>query len=549
MNATSSNQSEPDEPRRASGLFKTEPRNLDPAREPSALLGSSKVVLIVDDDDDLAESLAVVLDEHGFLSKRCEDAMGALQTLEREELPDLILLDLMMPRMNGWEFRALQRRNAAWASIPVIALTGNTSAQAAVMDADAFITKPVQASTLMLSIRTVLAERDRKQAEARARELERLTSLSVLASGLAHEINNPLSVALGYIAVARRASGQLARIASSHEGEVATQLRRLDDALQQIEESNKRVAAVVKEVGSFARVTGSEAVDVAEALDGSVRLLANQIRLKARLERSYEPVPRVFASPAGLAQLFLDVLIRAVHAIPEGSPNDNVIRLSVSARGEHDVLITISDTGRLLKPQGARPSALHDPHLRGTLEPSIAHRLVQELGGTVELASADGAGTTVLISLPGMPVAPELPPLSPARPSQAPVRPRVLVIDDEPRICSLLELMLQDRYQVEVFANPVTALARLQGGAPVDVILCDLMMPELTGMDLYERLRHSHPALASRMVFMTGGTFSDRSREFVAKRGTYLQKPFSEEAVQAAIARVVDWLGTRELPR
>src|SRR5688572_19056355 len=131
MSATSSKR-EP--PGKQSGVFTADALELASAAGPPASTCRASTVLIVDDDDDLAEALAVVLEQHGFASKRCQDAVAALEALQREELPDLILLDLMMPRMDGWEFRALQRSNSAWASIPVVALTGNTSAQAAVMD-------------------------------------------------------------------------------------------------------------------------------------------------------------------------------------------------------------------------------------------------------------------------------------------------------------------------------------------------------------------------------------------------------------------------------
>ena len=121
-------------------------------------------------------------------------------------------------------------------------------------------------------------------------------------------------------------------------------------------------------------------------------------------------------------------------------------------------------------------------------------------------------------------------------------RARILVIDDEQLMCELLGTMLSDDHEVETLSNAREALARLQAGATYDLILCDLMMPELTGMDLHAELLRLRPEQAARMVFMTGGTFTDRAQQFLAEHGrVQLQKPFRHDELLALVsARLVE---------
>jgi CheY-like chemotaxis protein len=116
-------------------------------------------------------------------------------------------------------------------------------------------------------------------------------------------------------------------------------------------------------------------------------------------------------------------------------------------------------------------------------------------------------------------------------------RARILVIDDEQLMCELLGTMLSDDHEVETLSNAREALAKLQAGTSYDLILCDLMMPELTGMDLHAELLRLRPEQAARMVFMTGGTFTDRAQQFLAEHGrVQLQKPFRHDELLALVS-------------
>lgn len=115
-------------------------------------------------------------------------------------------------------------------------------------------------------------------------------------------------------------------------------------------------------------------------------------------------------------------------------------------------------------------------------------------------------------------------------------RARILVIDDEQLMCELLGTMLADDNEVETLSSAREALAKIKAGETYDLILCDLMMPELTGMDLHAELSRVRPEQAARMVFMTGGTFTDRAQQFLAEHGrVQLQKPFRHDELLSLV--------------
>jgi CheY-like chemotaxis protein len=115
-------------------------------------------------------------------------------------------------------------------------------------------------------------------------------------------------------------------------------------------------------------------------------------------------------------------------------------------------------------------------------------------------------------------------------------RGRILVIDDEPVLASALGRTLETDFDVTVLSSGQEALRRLKEDQPFDVILCDLLMPGLTGMDLYEELSQSSPRIAERMIFMTGGTFTARARDFLAAvPNPALDKPFDLSMLHALL--------------
>ena len=125
--------------------------------------------------------------------------------------------------------------------------------------------------------------------------------------------------------------------------------------------------------------------------------------------------------------------------------------------------------------------------------------------------------------------------------SEASARPRVLISDDEPVLVALVERLIQREFDVVVSTSGECALSRFARVERFDVVLCDLMMPETTGMEVHERVRAEHPELLPRIVFMTGGAVSADARAFLARFDPpRLDKPFTAAELRAALRRAIE---------
>ncbi len=368
---------------------------------------------------------------------------------------------------------------------------------------------------------------ERRRMEARLRQSERLASLGLLAAGVAHEINNPLAYVTANVEFAAGQAGMPQEVA-----------RALEDALQ----GAARVAKIVRDMRVYAKAEDepSQPVDVREPLKFALAVTEAELRHRARVVPDMGEVPRVMASEGRLGQVFVDLLTNAAHAIEEGSAGSNEIRVATRSAGGR-VVVEIADTGRGIPaanlPQLFEPFFTTKPAGQGTgLGLFVCHGIVQALGGEIGIESEPGKGTVVRVSLPEASAsARRAAPAVPAAPRTA-LRRSVLVIDDEPDLGTALARLLQPEHTVCVECEGDAALARLRKGEQFDVILCDLMMPRMTGMDLHAELVRTMPEQAAKMVFLTGGAFTPRSQEFLEKVGRpHVEKPFALEDLLRAL--------------
>jgi CheY-like chemotaxis protein len=211
------------------------------------------------------------------------------------------------------------------------------------------------------------------------------------------------------------------------------------------------------------------------------------------------------------------------------------------------VRVEVSDTGVGIEP--ALLAKIFDPFFTtkdlgmGTgLGLSICHGVVADLGGRIEVESTPGHGSTFRVILPKAPEASAVlrsAPGSETPPDPARRRPSVLVVDDEPRILKIVAAVLGSDHDVTCEARADAALTRIRAGERFDAILCDLMMPQVTGMDLHETLVQIAPRQAEAMVFLTGGAFTPRARAFLERLSNPLvEKPFDAAALRVGLARV-----------
>jgi len=209
------------------------------------------------------------------------------------------------------------------------------------------------------------------------------------------------------------------------------------------------------------------------------------------------------------------------------------------------VVVEISDTGRGI-PEELR-ARIFDPFFttkpvgEGTgLGLSICLGIVRSLGGEILLESEVGRGSTFRVALPAQKeerLSTAIRPIAPGPDS----RLKLLVVDDEPYICTAIQRLLRREHEVTALTTVREAMALVERGERFDVILSDLMMPEQNGEEFYKELQRVAPEQAQRMIFMTGGAFTPRSEEFLrSSRVPQVSKPLSLEVLQGAIRQVVE---------
>jgi PAS domain S-box-containing protein len=382
----------------------------------------------------------------------------------------------------------------------------------------------------------------RREMEAQLVRSDRLAALGTLLAGIAHEINNPLAyVTLGV----ERARGLLESARTRPDD-----LRRLTEVLEDVRHGVDRVSAVVKQLRASSRPEAEERglVDLRRVLESAMKVVGNEIRHRARLTVELGNVPAIQGSAQRLEQVFLNLLVNALQALPEGRA-DNEIRLSMGLAGTTEVAVEVRDNG-VGMPADVLPR-IFDPFF--TTKPvgmgmglglSICHSIVASHGGTITVDSAPAVGTTFRVTLPvRRSPAGEERRMTPARSPVVAVTPgrrrRVLVVDDEPSLGEMIRRMLEPECEVEAVLDAREALHRIgRGSDRFDVVLCDLMMPEMTGMDLFATVAKQHPGVEERFVFMTGGAFTPGAAHFLAQvPNPRIEKPFGFDVLRGLLAR------------
>ena len=374
----------------------------------------------------------------------------------------------------------------------------------------------------------------RKEMEARLMRADRLAALGTLLAGIAHEMNNPLS----YVTLAIE---EMAEALAADDGD----LPQVKELLGDVRGGVQRVASIVRQLRATSRPESEERgpVDLTAVIESALRVAQNQIRHRARLAVEREQLPPLEGNAQRLEQVFLNLLVNATQALPDGRP-DNEIRVRLHRAGEDQVVVEVRDNGPGIAPEVL--PRIFDPFFTTKnvgvgmgLGLSICHGIVTDHGGSMTVdPQLPGGGACFRVTLPVRKrlaeAAPAAPQLLPA-PAPATGRRRVLVIDDEPVLANIIARMLRHEYQVEVVIDARVALERLLQ-EPHDVVLCDLMMPAMTGMDLYEEVTRHRPELGDRFVFMTGGAFTDRASEFLSRvPNDRIDKPFNRSALKALL--------------
>jgi signal transduction histidine kinase len=498
-------------------------------------------VLLAEDSEDDAFLVTRELKRGGYqLTVERVQTRETMRAALRQASYDVVISDYSMPGFDAVAALAVLRDSGL--DLPFIVVSGTAGEASAVSALKAGAHDFIVKGNLARLAPAIERERrdaglraERRKMEAQLLASDRMASVGMLAAGVAHEINNPLAAVLANLYVIREVLGDLQAFSAVREACEAAA-----DAMAAAE----RVRQIVRDVKIFSR--GSEErlvpVDVHRVLDSTVRMAWNDIRHRANLVRHFGRINAVLGSEQRLGQVFLNLVVNAAQAIPEGRAQDNEIRLATfMERGR--VVIEVSDTGAGIPAEiRARlfsPFVTTKPPGQGTgLGLSISRRIVTALGGEIGVDSEPGRGTTFRVSLPA---SDELPITRESSTDLAAFgdlpRSRILVVDDEVMVTNAIRRSIGTAHDVVVVFQAREALRRVQEGERFDVILCDLLMPEMTGIQLHQAITEVAPAQAERMLFMTGGTFTSEAAAFVDTRpDRVLDKPFDKPALMAALA-------------
>jgi signal transduction histidine kinase len=513
-----------------------------PLDAPAAPRTPLRVLHLEDSEDDSALIMSAL--RQGGFDPDCErvETRAAFKAALAARDWDVILSDYSLPGYDGLTALADMRERGR--DIPFILVSG-TIGEAVAVDAmragaQDYVLKGAMARLPLAvgrEVREGALRADQRKMREQLATSERMATAGVLAAGVAHEINNPLAVVLANLELI---AGLLCVLPPD------ARLTEVDGPLTDAREAGERIRRIVRDVKLFSRSHHEErdAVDVTSVIESSIRMAWNEIRHRARLTRDYGEVPRVDSNEARLGQVVLNLLVNATQAIPEGRASQNEIRVVTRMAENGRVVVEVCDTGVGIPPEIL--PRIFDPFFTtkpvgvGTgLGLSLCHRMVSDLGGEIDVESEVGKGTVFRVTLPAATSKPRA--VVPAVVAEEPARrARVLVVDDEVALGRVLARSLSRHHDVVTLTKGRDALDWIASGERFDVILSDLMMPDVTGMDLYEQLSLDTPDQATKMIFLTGGAFTGRAREFLDRvPNPRSEKPFDVSTILALIAGVL----------
>ena len=489
-------------------------------------------ILLIEDDVDLREAITDVLDDYGHSVESAADGAEGLRRL-REFHPDIIVLDLMMPNLDGWQFRLEQRRDPANATTPVVVISANHDATAAAIDADLYLRKPVDAETLVNAVEGVLNAREHRLDNANLAQTERLAAMGTLAAGLAHEINNPLTYVLLQLS---RASRMVATLAPQPG------LDGIETALQSAREGADRIRGITSAIRLFTD-PGAESIsigpiDVRAPITAAIEVAMHAIRERAHLTTVLPEAAFVIANEGQLAQVFVDLLTNAAQAIPEGrsrSSRDPGCR-HPGRRPRRDRGARIPATEFHLGYSAACSSRSSRPS-RSVRAPGSACRSVTTSSRHSQARSRSPA-----------PSATDRHSAS-SSPQRTKVRERVmagdvpiLVVDDrEENLVAVESVLAGAGYELVTATSGSVALKHVLD-RDFGAILVDVMMPRMDGFELVTIIKQRERSRHTPIIFLTAGApdLEHIYRGYSVGAVDYMTKPLDPDVLRAKVAIFAD---------
>jgi len=509
-------------------------------------------ILIVDDQEQNVRLLERLLQHAGYTMLESSTDSRLVLPLFSEFQPDLILLDLTMPHLDGFGvMRELAGHIAADDYLPILVLTADVTPEAKrralAAGAKDFLTKPFDKAEVVLRIENLLharflhreLQRQNEMLEEQVRERtqqflqsEKLAAMGSLLAGVAHELNNPLAIVLGQAALLERSAG---------EGPTAPMAGKIAKAAE-------RCARIVKNFLALARQQPMECQTVSfnRVVEEAVELLAYSLRIDSvETIRELAPdLPDIWADPHQLHQVVVNLVSNAHQAMRAIETDRRIILNTRLDAASGWVQLEVTDTGPGIPEdvQGRifEPFFTTKPIGQGTgLGLSLCQGIVERHGGVIRVASRPDHGASFFVQLPigvgqadGVKAAPAglLSPIS---------ERTVLIIDDDRDVAETLRDFLGvDGHAAEIVADGTLALEKLRDWR-YDVILSDVKMAGLDGPRFYAQLERRHPEFLRRVAFVTGDTLSRETTAFLERtRVPIMAKPFTLEQVRQVLQQV-----------
>jgi len=382
-------------------------------------------------------------------------------------------------------------------------------------------------------------------------ETIRLTSVGDLASAAAQAVNNPLAFVASNLTYATERLKYISALLDDSSSMQVSEPRTLRglllpvlEALAEAHLGADRATRLIKDLRSlFERDSAFEPVDVQTAVEAALNMAEAEVSRQARLRAELGARGSVLGNTTRLTQLFLSLIVQRAQALPAG--NANGYRIDVKSWIDGDfALVSVGDNQNALS-QGDSAGESPGATRASEIPAGIAELLVSSLQGSLQRAEVPGRGMVVTVRLPLTDSSQKRTPpsLSPIRPGR---RTRVLIVDNEPLIVRALSRLLRGDYDVETAGGGHEALDLIVHAGPFDLVLCDLGMPEMSGLDLFREVVQRTPEMGPRFVFVTGGTASDEARSVLAGLSNHLlEKPVQPERLREVMAELI---GTRAAP-
>lgn len=387
---------------------------------------------------------------------------------------------------------------------------------------------------------------ERRRLEERVALAERLASIATMAAGMAHELNNPLMAAAGNVDFAAKRIAELAeeaRTGTTPAG-LTQSFREISEALDDAKKAGVRARNIVRDLRKFSRAESpaKDVIDLANVVDAAILVTRHLVKTGTSVSSQPGITPLVEANEGQIVQVVANLIANAVQA-GKGAIGHRV-SISTSTDQMGRAVIEVKDTGPGIRPEDLprifEPFFTTKPAGDGLgLGLSICLNIVTSLEGELTVESPAGVGATFKVALPGAADPDKKPSSHQSSYPAATRRGRVLVIDDEEMVCRTIERIVSRQHDVHVETDPKQALSRLSRDA-YDVILCDITMPGMSGMDVYDSIFLMNAELAKRVVFVTGGAITGQVETFLEScPNLVIEKPFSAERLLSAIASFV----------